>query len=563
MMGNYAAAAGPAIAPYRAGVAAEARVKLLLMLMVAGVAAMQLHHVFVQAVNWDEFFYLSQVHELQRGSLNVALQTVHTRLFAWLPLVPGQEVDQIRAARLVMLACELITVAGIVAVARHFTSTAAAMLAGLAYIGGGFVFQHGFSFRTDTIAAATLMSALWLTLRSDLSLLKCASIAGLVALAAMVTVKSIFYAPAFIGIAIYRLAAADRPSAVAWKFVATGLFALLLLGVLYALHSSGLRADLEGSQAMLGSASGKMFSMGLLPRLDYVITQALLAPIVTLAVLAAPVALAAGGRKRAETIALAGLYLPIATLLIYRNSFPYYYVFMLPPVLAASAVTLPALIRRYGAPALGAILFGNALLLYFYTPKHMQQVQREVLQAAHTAFPGGTAYFDFCSMLSSFPKQGFFMSGWGTESYRERGRPVFKEMLARDAVPLVVANHAGLLDALRGVPSTDPLLPEDASLLRENYVHHWGPLWVAGKRLRAGAGTTFELAVGGLYTLERRAVGIDGKAVAVGDTITLARGRHSLKGPTGGEAVLRWGKRLPRPAIPEPEPGVFGIFVDF
>jgi hypothetical protein len=257
------------------------------------------------------------------------------------------------------------------------------------------------------------------------------------------------------------------------------------------------------------------------------------------------------------------LLLPIATLLIYRNSFPYYYGFMLPPVVAASAVVLPPLIRRYGALRLGALFFANAVLLYAVMPKDMQRVQRDVFTAVNLVFPQPVAYFDFCSMLPSFPKKGFFMSSWGTENYREGGRPVFKSILAEGPVPLVVANHAALLAALSGADVEDSLLPADAAILRTNYVHHWGPLWVAGKRVGAGAGPILDVVIEGPYTVEQQPITVNRRALGVGDTIWLARGRHSVSGPKAGEAVLRWGRSLPKPALPEPPPGRFGIFTDF
>src|SRR4030095_3768662 len=120
------------------------------------------------------------------------------------------------------------------------------------------------------------------------------------------------------------------------------------------------------------------------------------------------------------------------------------------------------------------------------------------------------AYIDFCAMVGQFPKQGFFMTYWGTEAYREAGKPIFAGIMARRPVPLVVMNHAGLIAAVEDKSTDDPLLPADAALLRDNYVHHWGPLWVAGKRFPAGQPPlTTVVAVEGWYTVEGAPVTID------------------------------------------------------
>ena len=55
-------------------------------------------------VNWDEFFFLSHVHDLARGELALVLQGSYTHLFSWLLLLPGDEMQQIVAARCVMVA---------------------------------------------------------------------------------------------------------------------------------------------------------------------------------------------------------------------------------------------------------------------------------------------------------------------------------------------------------------------------------------------------------------------------------------------------------------------------
>src|SRR3546814_21017279 len=83
-------------------------------------------------------------------------------------MLPIDAVDQIRVARLFMFGFELFTLCAIYGMARHFSGRLPGALAALAYLTGGYVFQHGFSYRADPMAAAFLMGSLWLLLSSRL-----------------------------------------------------------------------------------------------------------------------------------------------------------------------------------------------------------------------------------------------------------------------------------------------------------------------------------------------------------------------------------------------------------
>jgi hypothetical protein len=125
---------------------------------------------------------------------------------------------------------------------------------------------------------------------------------------------------------------------------------------------------------------------------------------------------------------------------------------------------------------------------------------------------------------------------------------------------LVIASHPALQVALDGVTGPDgvgpgALLPADAAFLRENFIPHWGPIWVAGKVLPpSGAGEqAFTIAIPGPYTVESAApVAIDGESTAPGAVVTLSRGLHHLTA-NASPVRLRWGDHLSRPSTPPPE----------
>lgn len=531
---------------------------------IAVVAALQFHLIFVQGFNWDEFFYLSQVHAAQNGNLHLALNTIHTRLFFWLPLLPD-EVMQLRVARICMLVAELVTVASIVGLAKRFTDIPTALLAGLAYISAGYVFLHGASFRVDPIVTALLMSALYASAAIRQSWYTSLAIALLIALAGLTTIKAVFFAPAFAGVWLMRWQESeDRKRTAVWM-VTTGVLAVLLFGLLYSLHLRGLAiADTETSRRMVNNAGEKMFSMGLFPRGQIMAQQAFMAVIFSALLLTTPIVIVLQKRTWVKKFALFALWLPILSLAIYRNSFPYFYAFILAPVAVAAAVALLPVVRRYGALPMVLLLLANAVWLHWKTPKDMQVVQANVLRTVHAMFPKPVPYIDFSSMISSFPKEGFFMSGWGMENYRDAGRPVFEDILQTKTVPLVIANHDSLLAALTGEKSAQPMLPADKLLLKENYLHHWGPIWVAGKDIDGPAGErTMKIAIPGTYAVEGNAISINGIEHDIGEKVELTRGIYVMGRRSAKIAKLRYDRSIPKPAIAEPKPGRFGVFTDF
>ncbi|RDV01485.1 hypothetical protein DXH95_14415 [Sphingorhabdus pulchriflava] len=528
------------------------------------VATLQFHLIFVQGFNWDEFYFLSQVHAAENGTLQIALNTIHTRLFFWLPLLPD-EIVQLRTARVFMLAAELSTGACIIGLARRFTDMQTAMLAGLAYISAGYVFLHGASFRVDPIVTALLMAALLGSATVRQSWRSGLAIALLIAVAGATTIKAVFFAPAFAGIWLMRWSeSTDRQRTAIWM-ASTTVCAVLFFGVIYGLHSHNLAiADAEASRKMVSNAGEKMFSMGLFPRGQFLIKQGFIALIFSATLLAAPVAIGLQKRTRIEEVVLIAFWLPLLSLAIYRNSFPYFYAFIMAPATVAAAAALMPVVRRYGALPLALLLLGNGAWLYWNTPKDMQVVQARVLHSVHAIFPKPVAYIDFSSMISSFPKQGFFMSGWGMDNYRDAGQPVFAEILQSQTVPLVIANHDSLDAALRGSEAQKPLLDADAQILLDNYVHHWGPIWLAGREIDGPAGQrTINIAIPGIYTVEGSAITIAGIEYEPGDKVVLGRGPQVVERRTEKNVVLRFGRGAIKPSAVEPKLGRFGVFSDF
>jgi len=516
------------------------------------VILLQFELVINRPVNWDEFFHLSEAHAFAQGRLTEALQVFYARAFFWLPMLPVDAVDQIRVARMFMFGCELFTAYAIYAMAKSLVDDSPAALAALTYLATGYVFQHGFSYRADPMAAAFLMGAAWTLLSSKVDVRDILIAALLAALATLTTIKVIFYAPVFAGITWLRWVEAEDRRDMALRLSAFAGLAILLALVLIAATILSLPEASTDSTAKTVSTSGSMmFDEGLFPRWPYAIHAMILAPLTTLFIVRTPLELRRISLPRSRQILLTALLLPLTSLIFYRNSFPYFYVYILPPVMVAAAIAVKATLVRSSLGFLSFVLIINAATISLATPRGVLLAQKQVLTAAREIFPEPVAYFDFPGMLVDFPKANFFMTTWGVRKYRAGIEPSFVEAMSHEVVPLLVVNQEPLERNQTSPTPAWELLPDDAVALREGFIPHWGPFWVAGRRFSPETkGQTFTIYTPGVYTLEGAPARIDEHIYKAGETIMLRRGTHRFENNGDGPAILRWGNHLKTPDYP-------------
>lgn len=527
------------------------------------------------------------MHDQFRGVLANPFQTFHVQLFGWLPALFGDEIAQILVGRTAMAGLVAANAMLLFGIGRRFLSRAGALFGVLGYLSFGYVIGHAASFRVDPLLTTLLLTSIWLVLRWPAQVAAAAAAGVAAAVATLLSVKAAFHLVAIGGVYLCYLFAAERRGPVLAAGAAYGVAYLLALLGLFALHRLSLGAAPSAEVgSFLGRSAAKVLSGDDLVRVllylavDYLHSLPAWALLLGGLVAARRAATAARGRERAARLIPLALALPILTLVFYRNAFPYYYALALAPGAAilvglaydrllARIASFPDWQRNAIAGLLAAALV--ALLTIGYArqaPDRLFQ-QQAVIDTVHGAFPEPVPYLDGYGMVASFPWTGFFMSTWGRDVYHAVGQPVLAERAEALAPVFVVANSIPLAAALLGDdrPGIDEqrLLAEDERFLRDNYLRYWGPIFVAGKRLplAAGTATEFFIHVPGVYRIAADTrLRLDGRAVAPGSEIELARGSHRLEASAGGasEALLRWAS-VPEPTSPALDMCLFAEFV--
>ncbi len=462
-------------------------------------------------VNWDEFYYLSNVYAYIRGDVVSLLQLIYVHLFTWLPLVGADEMDRILVARCVMWGCIVVAALVIARLAGKWVSPAAAWFAPLAYLAASPVLRHGASFRADSMLAPLGLLTLLLLLGEKPGMRRLAAAGALFGLSLAISIKSTLFAPMLLVLlACWQLEPAKSWSAYGRpalsRIAIFGAASLAAFAALLFLHWLTLPdGSLTSIQSdAVGAARKTLLDAPLFPRWDY-LKPTLRADWLTWSMLLAGLAIALWRARLAAAFALS-----LLPLLFYRNAFPYYYVVMLAPAAVLAAVAVDALydfVRR--SPAFPVwlpvavtlpLLFqagSNVLRLGYYE----QGNQTRTIAAVHEIFPEPVPYVDHSGMIASFPKVSPFLSSWGIQNYRDRGVGFMHDAIATYHAPMVLANSSVLMP---DAPGFELLLDEDRELLERFYVPYWGAIRIAGAAVDLGASesVSVELPFAGRYRVE-------------------------------------------------------------
>lgn len=489
--------------------------------------------IFEKAINWDEFLHFGQIYDLAGGKLSSSVQTIHTRLFGWAALVSQDVVAQIQAARFAMLACVVLTATGVVILARRLADFQMALLCGLAYLTAGFVFTNAFTYRPDPVAAAALIGALCIFAYGQFSWRRAALVGVLIGLAGAVTIKSIFYLPCFAAIAWLHWSRQEEGQLrLFFLFCATAVISVSCFALLVGLHGAALPAG-DNQASNLGRSMDSFIQFAVFEKIRYVLAQAIFAPLVTISLIALP--FVARRLPRQTIYMLLGLCGPLLCLLFYRNTFPYFFTFLLPPICVAIAPVLSRLVERYGhIPVLILSLFGPVFLLV-QEPFGTLERQRATISEIERLFPAPTPYLSYSSYVPHYPRQfPSLISGVALHGYWSQGDSRIARDIEAGRIAFVIAT-GDALDAVYQKQSNVSLLPDrDVQALRSNFLQHSDTIYIAGREICPMATEqVVTLVRNGPYSLEGGDLVINGRPVAEGATIRLDAGTHRIGYPQG------------------------------
>jgi hypothetical protein len=495
-------------------------------------------------INWDEFYFLNHVHAATRHELTQGLQTSYTHLFTWLPQLPGDEISQIRVARVLMVALLGFSALLIQRLATRWFTATAAWTAALAFLAMWPTLKHAGSFRADSLLLPLHLAALVVLTHPRLRDSRRDLGAGLLlGIATAISIKTVLLAPVVIALGIGEPGKWRRGlTRLAWLAAAALATAAGLLGA-HLLSMSG-----QGGGAAAAAQNALQTTVGNMPWIPQRETLQQMLRKDWVFWLAAGAGLAWALWRRLWSAA--ACVLALLPVVFYRNSFAYYYVVMWGPaciVIAAASAGISDLASRVARPVIAkAAAFSLAVLLCAQGMLHLtelsalrQDKQRLLVAAVHKIFPVPVAYIDHSGMVASFRKANMFMSSWGMAGYSSGSRPFMPAAIARLKPPLLIGNRPVLVP---GTFAFGFLLPEDREIISSSYLPYWGPIRVAGAAgtINGAAPAVLALPFAGRYRLETpQPVSVAGNLLESGAVISVSAERLRVPVAASPEAATQ------------------------
>jgi hypothetical protein len=545
----------------------------LLLCAILFILCIQVFYIFNFNINWDEFYYLSQIFEHSGGTLSRSLQTFHVHFFTWATHLEWDEVQLILLSRTLMLGCELLTLGFIFLISRRFVSAKFALVGVVSYLASGYVLMYGASFRVDPIITALLMASIYLLMDRSDNFWRCLGASITVAVATLVSIKSVLYFPPLIAALVWRTRDMAEMKSKLSIYTGFALSVSITTLILYFWHRSTLSPGPTNGLSRLDSIFSKVFvDIPFWPQKQYFLSWISPSWPQMLLILAGFFLMRMRHKCQSNVLLKVSVLftLPILSIFFYRNAYPYFFPFIVAPlmiVVSIGAQEVSENVSRLFVKSLMAILLIYMVIYtlgqaYLYSYHH-QTGQREIISTIHEIFPESTPYIDRNSMISRYPKCGFFMSTWGIEKYRQKGESIFEQVLGECEPKFLITNSyqlASAMDASSSEENPYALFDQDARVLRSNFIHHWGRLWVAGKSFGSGMSPTeFYISIEGIYTVESsEQIILDKQQYNDGDYIFLSKGPHVIDS-SPQQVNLRYGRQLPRPDFFPTSP----IYFDF
>jgi len=548
---------------------------------------LKLDLIFRLKIGWDEFLYLSHVYSYFQGTLTNKFQTFYVHFFTWLPNISNNEVTQILATRLVLYLFFVGTCVYIYLIGRQFFNRSGSLFSVLCYLSLSNIIVHGCSFRADSICSFLFIFSVYIIIKNNNAIFPVVLSGLAMAISLMITIKASFHLLTIGLIFIFLFALTKNKKQIIYQIIIFFLAFLTIFFLLYIFHAFSLNVpEKEKLAQFVGQAGSKVIIFNdFFPRYPYFIDSLFENFCIWLLFISGVIFIVLElfqQKKLSESkkILLLTLLVPLITLTFYRNGFPYYYVFIMAPAIVFCGVFIDKAIEDFknnGSMILLALVVSLSIIIFsgfifhYYKKVPNKEIagQKELIEEVHKMFPNPVPYIDGCSAISSFPKKGIFMSVWGMENYLKANKPIMRDILLQTQPLFILVNIPSLDFTLPRENSFTPvnkgLMEEDWDVLSSNFVHHWGLISVAGKKLKLNPQEgliDFEMLISGVYTIEAdEPVYIDDEIYNPGSVIDLKKGTHTIfsKG-VSTEVILRWGDHLYR--LPE-EPLSNPIFYGF
>jgi len=552
--------------------------KLLILIFIVTTFFLKFHLIFLLNIDVDEFTFLSIVHRYIAGSLGSPFYTFHVHLFSWLPIISMNEIDQVIVARLVIFSFLIGSSVLTYLIAKYFLNTVGALFSVLCYVSISNIIIHGTSFRFDPICSMFFLMGVYLFLKKPGRSINISLSGFCLAVSMMFSLKSLFYLVTFFVLFLCLLyISEDRRETVSdfiLFFISFFVFSLLLF-----MYHSHVLHDMQYESILFSAGENvkhhvklKLFSTDYIPNWQYILIF-ILENIVVVSLLIIGLILIIykflidKNIKNNNIIILSFLinYIP---LICYRYNHPYFYVFILSPAVILCGIIVNNL-EKINNPkvlkivpiiisSLSLIVFSNFIYIYKNNAFDQNISKKEVVDTVHKMFKIPVPYIDRCSMISSFPSTGLQMTTHDMERYSKANNPIMRNIIVQKKPLFIIANIIYLdLNLPYNSKAKDiffnyPLLENDYEVLKRNYIHHWGKIYVSGKRFVFNSGKkeeTFEMLIPGTYTIESSGnIIINDKKYTNGDILYLDNTSYKIVPmKTPAEVKIKWGNNLFKP----------------
>jgi len=506
-------------------------------------------------VNWDEFFRLGRIYEWKAESLTAIFESNYIHVFTWLEHVHKNEVYQVIAARGVMYVLLLYIARISFLILNHFFNRTTAAITLISFLSFSFVFRHATSFRIDPPIISLLMTVIWLIAPAGRKR-RHFVVAGLcLGLAGSISIKSIFYVPTIAAILLIHWWQSGWKVSSFFNGLLVGLTSLIGFATLIYLHSLSLSTADSALGFISYASNAAILEYGFFPQKGTIFISIDQNPIywclLLIGLCFAIYHIFRGQNRIRALICLSGI-LPMLSLAIYVHTYIYFYTYLLAAGSLIVAYGVYEITKRYpiAAHLIPLALMANAVPVFILSLKQTKSYQVQVNDVIHTMFPNPVNYIDRTSQISSFPKQGLFMTVVQMNEYKMRGMPVMKEVFESSAPEFVLANIASLkLDTVRDTQPSRRLMREDEDILVDNFIHHWGPIYVPGKSIHLGPeAQQIRIEIAGTYTIEsKEEISIKGVTYQPHSSLHLNKEILSIASQTPQNIQLRWGQNLYKP----------------